>query len=42
MRWIGFSRYRNKRHPKSREVEKEMGDLEPHNMPGASVLEILM
>lgn len=43
MQWIGFSQYRNNiRHPKFREVEKEMGDLEPHNMPGASVLEIFM
>jgi hypothetical protein len=43
MQWIGCSQYRNNiRHPKVREVEKEMAALEHHNMPGASVLEIFV
>jgi len=43
MQWIDCSQYRNNiRHPKFREVEKEMGALEHHNMPGEPVLEIFV
>jgi len=43
MQWIGCSQYRNNiRRPKFREVAKEIGALEHHNMPGASVLEMFM
>jgi hypothetical protein len=43
MQWIGCSQYRNSiRHPNFREVEKEPGALEPHNIPGAHVLGIFM